>query len=102
MSNVLANAAKDQHNVRCLLRRAIQETRRKNSICSAIGFLKNCNLLCKPSHVDGRRDFAMSMYFDSMQMHEEEFLINQEGDFDDNRSFERPKFPIAILRIFSQ
>lgn len=33
----------------------------------------------------------MSMYFDSMQMHVEEFLIDQVEDFDDNHLFEQPK-----------
>lgn len=35
------------------------------------------------------------MYFDSMQMHEEEFSINPEEDFDDNHWFVRPKIPLG-------
>lgn len=33
----------------------------------------------------------MAIYFDSMQMHEEEFWMNQAEDSDDNHSFEQPK-----------
>ena len=83
MNNDLSNEDKYQHNVQYLVRKAIEETKRK-FLLFVDWFCEELNLLCKPWHVDEKKDFVMSMSFDSMQMHEEEFSINQIEDFDDN------------------
>lgn len=98
MNNVLTIEDKDLHNVQYLLRRVIQETKSNRFVfVRYFLFSTQGNLLCKPLHVDEKKDFVMSMYFDSMQMHEEEFLIIQVEDFDGNHSFEQPKFSMEIL-----
>lgn len=56
-----------------------------------LSWTKFDDLLCKQSHVDERKDFVASMYFDSMQMHVKESLINPGEDFDGNHWFVRPK-----------
>lgn len=94
MNNVLINEDRDQHNVRYLLRIIIQETKIQDQMEKKD---ESEWKLYKQLHVDERRDFVMSKYFDLMQKHVIRFLKDQVREFDGNLWFEQPEEQIHFF-----